>query len=83
MSAGNHITNVRLDEEMLTAIEAAIASRNKRSKQAPWTLSDFIRQAIQDKLDHTARGNGTKRKKAKARDARSCYAQEETPTTNA
>ncbi len=61
MSAGTKSYTFRLPPELVAEMEAIIRSRNERTAEAPWTWSDFVRQCIQDKVDHRDRS-----KKAKA-----------------
>jgi hypothetical protein len=61
MSRGNPIVQMRVDDEFLQRIDEAIESRNKHSREAPWTRSDWLRQAVLDKLSHIARSKGKKR----------------------
>jgi len=55
MSKGNAVWTVRIGVPLSEAIEDAIERRNKHSRAEPWTFSDFIRQAIQEKLAHMSR----------------------------
>ena len=62
MSRGNPIVQMRVDEEFLAMIDEALASRNEHSREAPWTRSDWLRQAALDKLAHIQRSKVKKRK---------------------
>ena len=66
MSRGNPIVQMRVDEEFLAMIDAAIASRNEHSREAPWTRSDWLRQAAMDKLAHIKRSKAKKRRNEKS-----------------
>ena len=61
MSKGSQIVPVRLKKAMFDEVYDEILLHNERSRHAMWSMSDFIRQAIADKLAHIKRG----RKKAK------------------
>lgn len=52
---GSKIVPVRVDEDTVREMARAIRERNNRSANVPWNASDFIRQAIRDKLDHIKR----------------------------
>ena len=58
MSKGNPIVRTRLPGGLLEEIEIAIAERNARSADVPWTFSDFLRIACCEKLDKIKRGRG-------------------------
>lgn len=55
MSLGNPKVIVRFEQGLLDLIERTIEDRNGRTKREPWTLSDFIRDAVREKLDHMRR----------------------------
>lgn len=57
---------MRVDKGILAMIDEAIASRNEHSREAPWTRSDWLRQAVLDKLNHIAGSRGKKRTGEKA-----------------
>lgn len=69
MSRGNPIVQMRVDDELLQKIDEAIESRNEHSREAPWTRSDWLRQAVLDKLSHIARSKAKKRTGEKATQA--------------
>lgn len=52
---GNRILNVRFDEEMIASLMTDLKRRNDNSAGALWTLSDFVRQAVREKLRKGAR----------------------------
>lgn len=56
MSKGTQIIPVRVSKELLNEINLAINSRNRLTRDAEWSRSDFIRAAINDKLCHIRRG---------------------------
>ena len=56
MSMGTPIVTLRVTEDMQERIEEALASRNARTSDTPWTVSDFIRHAVEERLDHIRRG---------------------------
>jgi len=55
MAKGTPVVPVRISDEVMLRVEQAIRSRNARAFDEPWTVSDFIRKAIKDKLDHMER----------------------------
>lgn len=55
MSAGTPIRTVRLDDQLWRAIKDQVAQRNIFSRSQPWTMSDFIAIALQEKLDKMRR----------------------------
>lgn len=63
MSAGNPIVKVRIPRELVEEIELAIENRNARVRAEPWTFSEFLRVAIDDKLRHMERSRRPKAKK--------------------
>ena len=56
MSAGNRIINVRFEDGMYERIVEEVERRNGSSKDAVWTVSDFIRNAAIEKIAHLDRG---------------------------
>lgn len=56
MSLGRQIVPIRIDTDMLDAIDATVLRVNRVRAEFPFDRSSFIRRAIQDKLDHYARG---------------------------
>ena len=55
MSKGTPRVVIRLADQVVQEIELAIARRNLWSREVPWTLSDFLRVAIAEKLQKMAR----------------------------
>lgn len=55
MSIGNPKIIVRLEQDLIDLIEQTMERRNKYTSRGPWTLSDFVRQAIREKIDHMRR----------------------------
>lgn len=55
MAKGNQVIPVRINPEILALINEAIASRNERTSDIPFTLSQWIRAAIMEKLAHLQR----------------------------
>lgn len=55
MSQGTRVYPVRLADDLVSEINAAIESRNHHSAKAPWNFSEFIRDALRNKLDHIKR----------------------------
>jgi len=61
MARGTPLIAVRLAPLLRMAVEAALLSRNQRARGAAWTLSDFIRVALEDKLNHYSRSRRPRR----------------------
>lgn len=55
MSRGRKQLIVRVSDEQLAKIEELIKSRNLYTREAEWTISDWVRTAIDDKIKHTER----------------------------
>lgn len=55
MSRGNKIVGIRLTPDELIQIDNALYSRQKRNRKQERNLSSWIREAIQEKLDHIKR----------------------------
>lgn len=62
MSRGSRIVKVRVPENLLAWIEETIAGRNQRTRKEPWTMSDFLREAVAEKLKHMSRSRRRVRK---------------------
>jgi hypothetical protein len=56
------IFNVRLEPDMLRAIELELAKRNSNPLSVYWTKSDWVRKAIAEKLAHSQRGRKSRRR---------------------
>lgn len=56
------VVPVRLSDAMIAAIESELARRVNNPLCAPWTKSEWIRQAICDKLAHAERSRRKRRK---------------------
>lgn len=63
MSKGSPIIPVRMKQELLDRIQAARASANARRKGPELGLTEWIKQACEEKLAHLARSNKGKGKK--------------------
>lgn len=50
MSKGTPHTALRLSAEVLDLADVTIRRRNLNSKRPPWSLTEFIRVAIQEKV---------------------------------
>ncbi len=55
MSKGTPLTNVRLDSATVAEVVETIARRNLWSREEAWTVSEFIRVAIREKMHKMAR----------------------------
>jgi Arc/MetJ-type ribon-helix-helix transcriptional regulator len=62
MSKGTQRYTFRLPEQLLNDVQEQIVGRNDRSADTPWTLSDFVRIALQEKLDKMSRSRRGSRK---------------------
>ena len=65
MSRGSPVTPVRLPQELIDRIVAAYKRANLTRKEEPYTLSSFIRHAIEEKLAKMERGRSKKKKREK------------------
>lgn len=50
MSAGTKIYPCRLPEDLVNLVHATIHLRNHHARSAPWTFSDFLRKALEEKI---------------------------------
>ncbi len=55
MSKGNQVIPFRCEEALLSEMDSFIRSRNRRSREEPWTRSDLIKKAIRELLSHRKR----------------------------
>jgi Arc/MetJ-type ribon-helix-helix transcriptional regulator len=62
MSQGTRVYTVRLSDEMMAEVQDCMQRRDFHSANSPWTLSDFIKAAITEKLSHMARSRKSCRK---------------------
>lgn len=58
---GSRIVPVRIDDTLLESISATITRVNKSRRDKPFTVSSFIRKAIEEKLHHYQRSNPTRK----------------------
>lgn len=58
MSAGTPRKIVRIDAETWDLVKKTIAHRNAHVDAAPWTESDFLRIAVQEKVQKMDRSRG-------------------------
>lgn len=63
MSAGSPIVPIRIPPLFLAAIDRAIESANKTTKEQPYTRTSWILLCVATKLDHLARSKKSKAKK--------------------
>lgn len=61
MSQGNKIVPVRFNAELLKAMDDALWSRNFHCPGVPDTLSDWIRKAVEMRLQHLKRSKKNNR----------------------
>jgi len=65
MSAGNQVVTFRLPPELIEEMRLAISSRNERTREEPWTWSDYIRSCVAADLAHRMRARqGSQARKA-------------------
>lgn len=55
MSQGTPVVTLRMSLELKTRIEFQIISRNQQTHNAPWTFTDFMIAAAEEKLAKMAR----------------------------
>lgn len=72
MSRGSTILTFRINPELHQRMMQALASRNNQPLLEGWTVSDWIKAAIEDKLRHL--GRAKKQKAARRQAVRSAYA---------
>lgn len=65
MSKGTKMYSFRLDADLVRAVQEAIDRRFLTTSTAPWTLSDYVRTAIAEKLAKAVRSNRKKPKGGK------------------
>lgn len=61
MSAGSKIVPVRIPESLAAEMMWNLSARNNTTSREPWTLSDWIRHAIESECKHLARGRARKK----------------------
>lgn len=66
MSQGSPRVTIRLPQPLLDLIEQTIERRNSNTSLPPWSMSDFIQNAIWEKLDHMKRSRRRPKKKTAA-----------------
>jgi hypothetical protein len=64
MSRGTPLTPIRLSADLVALIDAEVARQNATRADPPYNRSSWIRQAIQQRLDHLARARRRKRVRA-------------------
>lgn len=63
MSAGNQRVCVRFSDDELAKVESHLEKRRgHHACPADYSLSDFVRQAVSDKLKHSARAAKTRKR---------------------
>ena len=70
MSKGTKPVAVRLPKELLSEVVKTVERRNRNSTEGPWSLSDFIRIALVEKITkmHRSRGQKASSKKVAQRE---------------
>jgi len=63
MSKGSKIVPVRIPDDLFVRMINQIGTTNERRKEEPFDVSSFIRQAIEDKLDHCSRSRCWRKKR--------------------
>jgi len=56
MSAGNKIVNVRFEDGLYARLQEEIEKRNQGSRGEVWSISDYVRVAVLEKVAHSERG---------------------------
>lgn len=64
MSKGSPVVTLRVPEEELARLDAAILACNSRRKGTPWSRTDFIMAAVREKLAKMARSRSSRKRKA-------------------
>lgn len=62
MSRGSPIVPVRISPELLSQLKSLLEERNQRSSGAEWSMSDYIRSALAEKVAHTMRSRKGRKK---------------------
>jgi hypothetical protein len=70
VSKGTQLSAVRIDDALRMEIEATIGRRNLWSRQAPWTLSDFLRVAVINQLEKMKRSRRPRPRRSAAKNSR-------------
>jgi len=65
MSNGTRVYTVRLSDELMEQVQETMARRDHYAFESPWSLSDFIRIAVQEKLSKMERSRRSKKGKVK------------------
>lgn len=60
MTKGTTKYAIRIPIALVNEINTAVAQRNMKSAEAPWTFSDFVRQACMEKVQKMERSRGKK-----------------------
>ena len=60
-TAGTSKVVVRIPPDLLEEMQLTIATRNVYTREEPWSVSDFIRVAICEKIAKMRRSRGVKR----------------------
>lgn len=65
MSKGNQIVPVRIPLPLAVDMDQAIAGRNAVARGEPWTVSEFIRVAIAEKLAKMSRSRSSRSRRTR------------------
>jgi Arc/MetJ-type ribon-helix-helix transcriptional regulator len=68
MSKGTPMTHVRLDLDLVDQIQSSVGRLRTWSPLRYWTLSEWIRQACQEKLSKMERSRRPRRRRASAKE---------------
>ncbi len=55
MSKGSKIVNVRIEDQLHERMQEELTRRNELTSQSVWSMSDYIRQAVMEKIAHADR----------------------------
>ena len=62
MSKGSPRVVIRFPRPLLEAVERQVAKLNETSPAAPPDLSEFVRKAVEEKIDHYRRSRAGRRR---------------------
>ena len=62
MSKGSRIVPVRVPDELLVRLSAAVERSARTRFDGPWSVSEFVRSAIEDKLQHMERSRRSRKR---------------------
>jgi hypothetical protein len=63
MSNGTRVYTVRLQDDLMERVQETMQRRDLYSADSPWTLSDFLRVCVEEKLAKMERSRRSKKRK--------------------